>query len=165
MNKAQIAALLLVLAGNTLAAADEFALLRAEHIGPLRIDQPAAEAERQIPCPVQRSPAELWGADGEYHQTWAAPACGLTLDMSAAGSTGPWILAAITLTAPGTWSTGRGISLGATEQEVMTAYGQDRNTEESQAEQTFVAGSIYGGLLFTFEAGRVTQIFLGAAAE
>ena len=47
----------------------------------------------------------------------------------------------------------------------MTAYGRDRNAEESQVGSLFVAGSVYGGLLFTFEAGRVTQIFLGAAAE
>jgi hypothetical protein len=31
--------------------------------------------------------------------------------------------------------------------------------------QTFVAGSIYGGLIFTFAQGYVSEIFLGAAAE
>jgi hypothetical protein len=32
-------------------------------------------------------------------------------------------------------------------------------------DQTFIAGSIYGGLIFTFDQGRVSEIFLGAAAE
>lgn len=29
----------------------------------------------------------------------------------------------------------------------------------------FIAGSIYGGLMFDFEGGKVRSIFLGAAAE
>lgn len=165
MSKPYIAALLLVLVGNAPAVADEFALLKAERIGPLRVDQPDAEAERLIPCPVQRGPVEFWGADGEYHQAWTAPDCGLTLDLSATEPDGPQTVRAITLTAPSVWTTARGISMGRTEAEVMTAYGRDRNAEESQAGQLFVAGSVYGGLLFSFEGGRVTQLFLGAAAE
>ena len=165
VNKATLATLLFVLVGNAPAAADEFALLRAERIGPLRIDQPAAEAERLITCPVQHGLVEFWGADGEYHQAWTAPDCGLTLDLSATEPDGPQTVRAITLTAPSVWTTARGISMGRTEAEVMTAYGRDRNAEESQAGQLFVAGSVYGGLLFSFEGGRVTQLFLGAAAE
>lgn len=164
MHNIRMAAFLLAVVTN-LAAADEFALLKEERIGPLRVDQPAAEAERLITCPVQRGPVELWGADGDSHQAWTAPACGLTLDLSAAESAGPQTLAAITLTRPSAWKTARGIGIGSTEAEVMTAYGRDHNAEESQAGNLFVAGSVYGGLLFTFEGGRVTQIFLGAAAE
>lgn len=164
MHNTRMAVLLLAIISN-LAAADEFALLKEERIGPLRVDQPAAEAERLIPCPVQRGPVELWGADGEYHQTWTVPACGLTLDLSAAESAGPQTIRAITLTAPSSWKTARGIGISSTEREVMVAYGRDRNAEESQVGSLFVAGSVYGGLLFTFEAGRVIQIFLGAAAE
>ena len=114
---------------------------------------------------MQRGPVEWWGADGDYHQAWAAPACGLTLDLSATESSGSQTLTAITLTRPSSWKTARGIGIGSTEAEVMTAYGRDRNAEESQVGSLSVAGSVYGGLLFTFEAGRVTQIFLGAAAE
>jgi len=141
MSKLSIAALLLVLVGNAPAVADEFALLKKERIGPLRVDQPAAEAERLIPCPVQRGLVELWGADGEYHQTWTASACGLTLDMGAAKPEGPQTVRAITVTAPSAWTTARGIGMGRTEAEVMTAYGRDRNAEESQAGQLFVAGN------------------------
>ena len=130
MSKPSIAALLLGILWNLpVVVADEFALLRAERIGPLRIDQPAAEAERLITCPVQRGLVEFWGADGEYHQTWTASACGLTLDMSAAEPDGPQTVRAITLTAPSAWTTARGIGMGRTEAEVMTAYGRDRNAE------------------------------------
>ena len=164
-HKTVIAALLLGILWNLPVPADEFALLKKERIGPLHLDQPAAEAERQIPCPVKRGPMEFWGADGEYHQAWTAPDCGLTLDLSATEPDGPQTVRAITLTAPSAWTTARGIGIGRTEAEVMTAYGRDRNAEESHAGQLFVAGSVYGGLLFSFEGGRVTQLFLGAAAE
>lgn len=164
-HKSATIALLLAMAGLSPATADDFALLKEERIGPLRVDQPAAEAEQLITCPVQRSSVKLWGADGEYHQTWTAPDCGLTLDVGAAEPTGPQTVRAITVTTPSAWTTARGIGIGRTEAEVMTAYGRDRNAEESQAGQLFVAGSVYGGLLFSFEGGRVTQLFLGAAAE
>ena len=164
MHNTRMAVLLLAIISNS-ATADEFALLKEERIGPLRVDQPAAEVERLITCPVQRGPVELWGADGEYHQAWTAPACGLTLDLSAGEPTGAQTVRAITLTRPSAWKTARGIGIGSTEREVMVAYGRDHNAEESQAGNLFVAGSVYGGLLFTFEGGRVTQLFLGAAAE
>ncbi len=146
-------------------AADELALMNAERIGPLRIGQPAVEAERRIDCPLQRGPVQRWGADNDYHRSWEALTCGLTLDLIAAEPAGPWTLNTITLTRPSVWKTGRGIGLGSTEAEVLAAYGHDRNPEESQTGHTFVAGTVYGGLMFTFRAGRVEQIFLGAAAE
>jgi hypothetical protein len=33
------------------------------------------------------------------------------------------------------------------------------------AGKTFVAGSVYGGVIFQFEKGREAEIFIGAAAE
>ena len=45
------------------------------------------------------------------------------------------------------------------------AYGRDKNTEDSVPKETFVAGSLYGGLIFNFKNNRVTEIFLGASAE
>jgi hypothetical protein len=165
MRNPTLVALLVSVVWNLALAADDFALLKEERIGPLRLDLPASEVKPLITCPVQRGPVELWGADGEYHQAWTAPDCGLTLDLSAGEPTGAQTVRAITLTAPSAWKTRRGLGVGSTEAEVMTAYGRDRNAEESQVGSLFVAGSVYGGLLFTFEAGRVTQIFLGAAAE
>lgn len=164
MNTTRIAAIFLVIILNS-AAADEFALLKEDRIGPLRFNQPAAEAKRLITCPVQRGPVELWGADGDYHQAWTAPACGLTLDVGAAKSAGPQTIRAITLTRPSSWKTRRGIGIGSTEREVVAAYGRDRELETSVPGKRLVAGTVYGGLVFTFHRGRVTRIFLGAAAE
>lgn len=165
MHKIQIAALLLAVATNSPAVADEFALMKEERLGPLRVDQPTAEAKRLIPCPVQRGPVERWGADGDDHQAWTAPACGLTLDVGAAESAGRQTIRAITLTRPSAWKTRRGLGVGSTEREVIAAYGRDRERETSVPGERLVAGTVYGGLVFTFHQGRVTRIFLGAAAE
>jgi hypothetical protein len=61
--------------------------------------------------------------------------------------------------------TEKGIRIGSTEQEVNEAYGRFRNAEESKQGEVFVAGSVFGGLIFTFQQGRVSKIFIGAAAE
>ncbi len=44
----------------------------------------------------------------------------------------------------------------------MQAYKEE---EERRTSEHFVAGSIYGGLIFSFQNGRVNEIFLGAGAE
>ena len=146
-------------------AADEFALLKTERIGPLRIDLPEGEVERSIACKPHRGPVARWEADGDYHQEWAYPDCGIALAMSAPTPKGAWTIGGITLTHPSLWKTQRGIGIGDTERTVMAAYGRDRSAEDSIPGKIFVAGSVYGGLMLTFKAGRIERIFLGAGAE
>ena len=161
-----IMALLAAVSGSfSVMAADEFALLKAERIGPLRIGLPEGEVARGIACQPRRGSVTRWEADGDYHQEWAYPDCGITLDMSATTPKGAWTIGAITLTRPSPWKTRRGIGIGDTERAVITAYGRDRSAEDSAPGKNFVAGSVYGGLMLTFEGGQITRIFLGAAAE
>ena len=165
MHNKLFAALLLGTVWNLALAADEFTLLKAERIGPLRIGLPEGEVARGIACPPHLGPVTRWEADGDYHQQWAYPDCGITLDMSATTPKGAWTIGAITLTRPSLWKTRRGIGIGSTEREVMAAYGRDRNADDSMPGKNFVAGSVYGGLMFTFKAGQIERIFLGAGAE
>ena len=51
------------------------------------------------------------------------------------------------------------------EEEVMKAYKSQWNREDSKHFGGVVAGSIYGGVMFNFKNGKVSRIFLGAAAE
>jgi len=56
--------------------------------------------------------------------------------------------------------------IGSTEREVVEAYGRFRDPEEDSEEgRSFVAGSVYDGMIFDFQDGRVIRIFLGSAAE
>lgn len=166
MRQSGMMALLLAVLGSVpVVAADEFALLKTERIGPLRIDLPEGEVERSIACKPRRGPVTRWEADGDYHQEWAYPDCGITLDMGAATPKSRQTIRAITLTRPSPWKTRRGIGIGGTEREAMAAYGHDRSAEDSTPGKIFVAGSVYGGLMLTFKAGRIERIFLGAGAE
>lgn len=71
----------------------------------------------------------------------------------------------MTITSPSTLQTQRGIRIGSTEQEVIKAYGRFQNAEDSKPGELLVAGSIFGGAMFNFHQGRVSGIFIGAAAE
>ena len=70
-----------------------------------------------------------------------------------------------TVPAPSTLKTLRGIGIGSAEKDVTSAYGELRDDEMSVAGESFVAGSVYGGVIFDFRDGKVSRIFLGAAAE
>ena len=145
--------------------ADEFSLLKEERIGNLRIGISETEVKKEIHCTLTLGPEELWGADGAYHQAWEYTDCGISLGMASEEEGGPKSVESITVVSPGTMSTNKGIRIGSTEQEVMNAYEPYWNKEDSEDFGNFVAGSIYGGLIFYFQNGQVSKIFLGAAAE
>ncbi len=146
-------------------SADEFTLLREERIGTLRIDLTEREVKKTIHCTLKRGPEELCGADGAYHQKWEYAGCGITLGLVSEKKGASKSVNSITLVSPGNLSTKRGIRIGSTKQEVMESYGLYWNKEDSKSFNIFVAGSIYGGLMFDFKNGKVSRIFLGAAAE
>ena len=144
--------------------AGDFYLLHNESIGGFRIGLSETEFKEITLCPLKRGPEQLWGADGSYHQKWEYSGCGITLGMVSEEKGAPKSIESITVTPPSTLTTKRGIGIGSTEQEVLNGYKQYWNREES-GPGNFVADSIYGGLIFNLEGGRVVRIFLGAAAE
>jgi hypothetical protein len=146
-------------------AADGLDLLRTERIGALRIGLSEGEVTKRIHCILKRGPEELWGADGAYHQKWEYVGCGITLGMVSEKKGTPKLVESISLVNPAILRTKRGIRIGSTAQEVMKAYKSQWNREDSKTFGCFVAGSIYGGVLFNFENGKVSRIYLGAAAE
>ncbi|MFZ6185533.1 hypothetical protein [Nannocystis pusilla] len=142
-------------------------ILGREQLGELKIGLPAAELPRLLGDRGRRGPAQLSEATGSYVQQWSWPDKGLELTLEAADKRGPYALAAIRAFAPCALRTARGIGLGDSYKSVETAYLADRDPEEEQDELSFVAGSVYSGVIFTFDAerGKVSEIFFGAAAE
>jgi hypothetical protein len=147
------------------AAAEDFSLLNEERIGELRVGLSEMEAARAVNCPLKRGPEEYWGADGAYHQEWRYASCGITLGMVSEKKGGAKSIESITVVNPSRLGTKRGIRIGSSEQEVMKAYGAHWNKEDSKQFGRFVAGSVFGGLMFDIRDGKVAGIFLGAAAE
>jgi hypothetical protein len=150
---------------GTTFAADEFALLREERIGDLRIGLTEKDVQKAIHCSLKLGPDELWGSDGSYHQKWEYSACGVTLSMVSERKGAAKSIESITLISPSTLSTKRNIRIGSAKKEAVKAYKSYWNKEDSKLSGRFVAGSIYGGLMLTFEKDKVRSIFLGAVAE
>jgi len=145
---------------------DPFALMNSEKLGTLKLDMPLSQITLPASCgQPQKDTETFWGADGALHQDWVYTACGLELGLVREKKTDPQHLFSLTLRAPSRLKTLRGIGIGSTAQAVLKAYAAEYNPEESQKGQTIVAGTVYGGLIFTLKQGKVSEIFWGAGAE
>ena len=156
-------ALLLVLL--TLTTTSLYADVTEEPFGKLALDQPAAKVLEILGKPKSMGKDTLWEATGDWVQEWSYPSLGLELAMASDKESAPKHLLSITATKGCTFATKRGIRIGSTEKAVKKAYAKERDSEQSVAGESFIAGSVYGGVIFTLKAGLVTDIFIGAAAE
>lgn len=146
-------------------AAQESYFLDSEQIGGFSLGQSAKDVKNKLHCSLKQQEDILWEADGVYHQTWDCYESGISFDMVSNRKGGTKTIASITLSTPSTLKTKRGIQIGDAEQAVIAAYQKEKNAESSISGEIFVAGSVYGGLIFQFKNGRVESIFLGAGAE
>ena len=113
---------------------------------------------------------EIWEAFGQAVQTWDFRDSGIQFDMISDEIGGPKSVFSITLKAPCSLETEKGIGIGAPKDSVIAAYADYPPDPEGgegyfEGQDVHLVGSIYGGLLFTFENGQVSEIFLGALAE
>ena len=144
---------------------DPFTVMREESLGELKINLSAQQVIQLLGNPTQKGQVEFWAGDALYHQYWYYPNQGITLSMASETEKGQQNIGFIKLVSPSRLPTKRGIKIGSSIEEVSLAYAKEKDQEMSIPDQTFIAGSIYGGLIFTFDKGRVIEIFLGAAAE
>jgi hypothetical protein len=145
--------------------AEEVSFLNGEKIGDFSLGQSEKELKNKIHCPLKRGPDTLWEADGIYHQTWDCYDAGISFDMVSDREGGSKTIASIMISAPSTLKTQRGIGIGSSEQAVIQAYQHEKDAEATMPTEVFVAGSVYGSLMFQFQNDQVTSIFLGAGAE
>ena len=118
---------------------------------------------QMLGAPDAKSPTVEEGATGDFVSNWTWPAAGVTAKMAGSSPTGPFVIRALTIAAPSTLRTVAGIGIGSTEAEIRSAYG-DSVSKESTPE-LLIVGSVYGGLLASVADGKVTELFVGAAAE
>ena len=117
---------------------------------------------------IKKSKSELEEATGEYIQTWTCEEKGLSLRMSSGESKkGAQHVSGFTANATCLLATNKGIKIGSAKADVIKAYGalEDKENKAVAGADSFVAGSIYGGIIFTFKNDKVSEIFFGAAAE
>ncbi len=124
----------------------------------------ASDVVGVLGAPTEKTLVIDEAATGEIVSTWTWASKGVQAKMTASSTSGPFSLGSLTISSPSALKTVQGIGLGASSAEVRTAYDGLINSEESTSD-TVVVGSIFGGILFTIADGKVTQIFVGAAAE
>lgn len=141
------------------------AFVEKETLGGLKLGMTEKAVKAALGEPESRGKEEEWAATGDHVQKWVYAARGLELQMASEKKGGAKSALMITAKAPSTLVTRKGAGIGTTEAEILKAYGAYEDKENSKRGATFVVGSIYGGIIFTFEKGRVSEIFFGAAAE
>lgn len=144
---------------------DEFSLIRNESIGGLKVDMAISEFISLLPCSVEKGEPVLWSGIGEIIQDWTYEECGVKIQLSTIDAQVPQVVSSITVTAPSEFKTARDIGIGSSEESVFEAYEDQIDPTISELGESFVAGSIYGGLVFTFNEGQVVKMFLGGGAE
>ncbi len=136
-----------------------------ETFGDIKIGQPVTETINALGEPDTKSKPEEWGADGLMHERWIWKNKGLDVNMSSEkNNPASKTIFSINATAPCTFKTRAGMGIGSTYDEIQAAYSRDISKADSNTEQV-VVGSVYGGIIFTLTKGKVSDIFLGAAAE
>lgn len=140
-------------------------LFEDDSLGGLKLGQSAAVVLKVLGTPQSKGKDIEWEAIGEFVQEWSFPKQGLTLAMSSKKRGGAKTILNLTAEAPCELATSRGIKIGSPEAALAKAYRDVFNKEESEPGKLLVAGSIYGGVMFHLEDGKVAQIFIGAAAE
>jgi hypothetical protein len=136
-----------------------------ESLGELKLGLKGAEVIKLLGKPGKKDKDVMWEAIGQWVQEWQYPSQGIQLHMASEKKGGTKSVLTITASDGCKLSTSRGISIGSTEAAVKKAYGSVQDKEQSVSGKNFVAGSIYGGVFFEFEKGKVSEIFIGAAAE
>jgi hypothetical protein len=157
--------LILLCAAVTGAVEDEFQLMKSERLGALKLGISRAAALKILGSPSSIGKLEEWDADGMFHQQLEFKSAGISLSLASKTRKASQTVESITAVAPSKLVTAAGIRIGSTEAEVLKAYRQHHNKEDSTPGALIVAGSIYGGVTFEIKSGKVSQIYIGASAE
>jgi hypothetical protein len=143
----------------------DFELMQGEHFGKLKLGLSREAVTQLLGRPASRTPETLEAATGDYIQMWKYPRLGVTLKMgSSERHRNALQVSTIEVEAPSRLVTARGVSIGSRAEDARRLYQKEIDKETSRPD-LIVAGSIYGGLMFTIKNGRVTRMFLGAGAE
>lgn len=139
-----------------------FDLMESEKIGEVQFDMKVEAIETIIGEAEEKTPFELWGADGFEHQTRIYQNKTLEIDYIKTEDN-EIVCNMITILGDNSLRTSRNIGIGDSRDAVLKAY--QNEIYEKGNKENLVAGTIYGGLIFIFENDKVTSIFVGAAAE
>jgi len=139
----------------------DYSFYETEAIGPLHAGMTAKELTAALGAPRAKEPATKEEATGGWFTTWTWR--GASALLVANSKTGPWRARDVSVTAPSSYATKRGIRVGSTRVDVERLYPPPPG-DSQQDPDTYLVGSVYGGMLFSFANDRVSGISIGAFA-
>ena len=136
-----------------------------ETVGPIREGMSAEDVVAALGEPTEKPGFVLMEATGEFVSDWPWPDKDLTLSMMGTDEAGAGAkVGGITCGKSCAFELPHGLKIGSSRAEVEAVYGENFDKAFTD-ENTFVAGSVYGGSFYAFEDGKVVGIFIGAGAE
>ncbi|HNY13063.1 MAG TPA: hypothetical protein PKK26_15860 [Candidatus Wallbacteria bacterium] len=139
------------------------ALMETELVGLIKIGLTDKDVIKILGKDAVKGKAEVWGADGLTHQDWNYKKAGVSLGFVNSGK--KWLVSTISVEKPCDFKTARNIGIKSTRAEVCKAYENEIDPENAGDASKIIAGSLFGGVVFTIEKDVVTAIFIGASAE
>ncbi len=120
-----------------------------ESLGKITEGQKADATLQILGKPESKGADTFMGATGEWMQEWRYPAQGLRLYMASNTKNGAKTVSTITASGDCKLATRRGIRIGDSVAAVRKAYGKFEDKSQGRSGETFVAGSVYGGVIMT----------------
>jgi hypothetical protein len=114
--------------------------------------------------PEEKGEDQYWDATGTYVQEWSYSSQGLKLNMESDSINALKTVRSIIIVSPSKLTTPESVGIGTDFEKVKSIYSAQIDSESSN-ENMLVIGSLYGGMVITFEENKVEQIFIGAGAE
>ena len=149
----------------------ESRLLKAESLGGVVLNLSEADLIRLLGEPENRSEEFVNEISGGFINEANYPSMGLQVNLTSEEKGGKRIVESLSASGNSTLRTAGGIQIGNTLEEVRRVYGEYEDKidfpvpDPLEDEFTFVAGSMYGGVIIGFKGGKVERIMLGAGAE
>jgi hypothetical protein len=139
----------------------------SESLGKVHLGDGTSVVLRRLRKPASRGKPQMWDADALFHRQWGYPDQGVSVNFSAEHDKGPWRVSAIWITAPSKLTTGKGIGIGASLEQVTRSYaGAAAEKEATGRTWRMWVGSQDTGLVFDVdEHEAVTRIYLGPMSE
>lgn len=138
-------------------------LMYSENVGGIALGLDSKKLISLIGQPENKTTAELWAADNEYHQDWKYTKQGININMIGPADSVQQVNI-ITLMAPCTLKTKRNIGIGSSMQDVLSAYKEFIDTAAVHTE-SIIAGTEYGGVVFDLKDKKVQSIYIGSIAD
>lgn len=138
----------------------DFTLYNSESLGPLHAGMSDKEIVAALGKPKKKAKPQEEGATGAWVSTWTWSDASAV--MTGDNKTGPTQARNVEVHGASKLATKKGIRIGSTRAEVEKAY--PRSADDKAQPNSYLAGSMYGGLRFALENNRVAAIEIGAFA-